>query len=115
MSKPGGWWKSALTRSDAPKIVSERVFCVILDSPAGLKWIESRPGGSAVTALPSDIATGLTARLSVRAACAGAAPSAASDAAAASAVRAKKDRRRAGVVVCSRIASEHREGEREVQ
>src|SRR3954465_4507374 len=68
MSKPAGWGKFAVVRSTAPKIVSERVSDLILARPAGLKWIESRPGGSAVTALPSDIATGLTARFSVNAA-----------------------------------------------
>jgi len=46
-----------------------KVLPVMRARPAGLKWIDSTPGGSAVTALPSDMATGLARRLSVRAAC----------------------------------------------
>src|SRR5574343_2007319 len=77
MSKPSGWVKLAEVRSCAAKMVSD--FCLPGRRlrPAGLKWIESWPLGSAVTALPSDIATGLVARLSVSAAWAGAGSAAA--------------------------------------
>src|ERR1700760_3109953 len=120
MSNPAGWWKSAVVRSTAPKIVSERVSAWILARPAGLKWIESRPGGSAVTALPSDIATGLTARFSVSAACAGSAPSAPAAARADSAMRAGRVGRggrwrAARVVGVTIMGSERREGQRHVQ
>src|SRR5437868_13370050 len=63
-SKPAGWWNCAVVRSTAPNSVSERVSDLILASSAGLKWIESRPGGSDVTALPSDMPTAPTAKLS---------------------------------------------------
>src|SRR5881275_3263157 len=63
-------------------MLSDLVLCVIRASPAGLKWIASMPGGSAVTALPSDIAIGLVPRFSVNAARASPCASSASAAAA---------------------------------
>src|SRR4051812_20162832 len=51
---------------DAPKKVSLFHLPCSRDRPAGLKWMESMPGGSAVTALPSDIAFGSVPMFSVK-------------------------------------------------
>ena len=45
MSKPSGWWKSALARMEAPKIVSERRFACTFERPPGLDSIHFNPAG----------------------------------------------------------------------
>src|SRR5471032_2610250 len=97
MSKPSGWWKLLLLRIEAPNMWKLSLSPVSRARPAGLKWIEAMPGGSAVTALPSAMATTLVVRFSVSAARAPDGDSAQHSAAAAHADRAAAALRRGRV------------------
>src|SRR5471032_2826501 len=97
MSKFGPGVKLAAVRIEATKLWMLSLSPVSRARPAGLKWIEAMPGGSAVTALPSAMATTLVVRFSVSAARAPDGDSAQHSAAAAHADRAAAALRRGRV------------------